>query len=174
MPGVEVRITDANGRSCGTGEDGEILARTKSSTAGYADDRADAGSPVDDDGWLHTGDLGHLDEDGYLYVTGRLKSIIICGGFNVIPEELETCLEDDPDVRGAAVVAVADDRLGEIPVAVVEGRGDPGGILDRSGVRLVAYKRPRRLYVVEALPRLASGKVDKPAVARLVEALSLG
>ncbi len=173
LPGVEVRITDANGRSCAPGADGEILARTKSSTAGYADDTADAGSPVDAEGWLHTGDLGHLDEDGYLYVTGRLKSIIICGGFNVIPEELETCLEDDPDVRGAAVVSVADDRLGELPVAVVEGSGDPSAILERVGERLVAYKRPRDLFVVDALPRLASGKVDKPAVARLVGELRL-
>jgi long-chain acyl-CoA synthetase len=82
LPGVEVRIADADGRACAPGADGEILARTKSSTAGYADDTADAGSPVDAEGWLHTGDLGHRDEDGYLYVTGRLKSIIICGGFN--------------------------------------------------------------------------------------------
>ena len=106
-------------------------------------------------------------------MTGRLKSIIICGGFNVIPEELETCLEDDPDVRGAAVVSVADDRLGELPVAVVEGSGDPSAILERVGERLVAYKRPRDLFVVDALPRLASGKVDKPAVARLVGELRL-
>jgi acyl-CoA synthetase (AMP-forming)/AMP-acid ligase II len=76
---------------------------------------------VDADGWLHTGDLGRLDEDGYLYVTGRTKNVIICGGFNVIPEELEAALANDDEVREGVVVAVADARLGEVP-------GGDGGI----------------------------------------------
>jgi len=75
-------------------------------------------------------------------------------------------------VREAAVVALADHKLGEIPIALVVGRGDPAEIMDRTKERLVAYKRPRRLFVVDALPRLASGKVDKPAVQRLAEKLA--
>jgi long-chain acyl-CoA synthetase len=190
LPDVEVRIAE-----------GEILVRSKSATRGYAtasgasspslegrcetdrpvDQDANARaraceaspvtSPVDGDGWLHTGDLGHLDADGYLYVTGRLKNVIICGGFNIVPEELEARLEDDPDVREAAVVALADHKLGEIPVALVVGRGDAAEIMERTKEQLVAYKRPRRLFVVDALPRLASGKVDKPAATRLAEKL---
>ena len=173
LPGVEVRIIDANGRSCAPGADGEILAarsRRPRATPTTPPTRGARSTPRAG----CTRETSVIsDEDGYLYVTGRLKSIIICGGFNVIPEELETCLEDDPDVRGAAVVSVADDRLGEMPVAVVEGGGDPSAILERVGERLVAYKRPRDLFVVDALPRLASGKVDKPAVARLVDELRL-
>jgi long-chain acyl-CoA synthetase len=155
-------------------ERGEILVRSKSATHGYAAAIGASGpvtSPVDGDGWLHTGDRGHLDADGYLYVTGRLKNVIICGGFNIVPEELEARLEDDPAVREAAVVALADHKLGEIPVALVVGRGDPAEIMDRTKDQLVAYKRPRRLFVVDALPRLASGKVDKPAATHLAEKL---
>jgi long-chain acyl-CoA synthetase len=163
VPDVEIRI-----------EDGEILVRSKAATRGYAaagGESSSVTSPVDAGGWLHTGDLGRLDGDGYLYVTGRLKSLIICGGFNIVPEELEARLEADPDVREATVVAVPDDKLGEIPVALVAGRGDAAVILERTREQLVAYKRPRRLFVVDALPRLASGKVDKPAARRLAEEL---
>jgi long-chain acyl-CoA synthetase len=159
LPGVEVRIAQ-----------GEILVRSQSATSGYAA-AGGASSPVDGDGWLHTGDLGHLDSDGYLYVTGRLKNLIICGGFNIVPEELEARLEADPDVREAAVVAVADRKLGEIPVALVAARGDAAAILERTKPQLVAYKRPRHLFVVDVLPRLASGKVDKPAATLLAEKL---
>ena len=159
LPEVEIRI-----------DDGEILVRSQSATHGYA--AADgASSPVDDDGWLHTGDLGHLDDDGYLYVTGRRKSLIICGGFNIVPEELEARLEADAEVREAAVVAVADHRLGEVPVALVTGRGDAAAIFERTKEQLASYKRPRHVFVVDVLPRLASGKVDRPAATRLAEQL---
>ncbi|MDQ1491661.1 MAG: long-chain acyl-CoA synthetase, partial [Actinomycetota bacterium] len=124
LPGVEVRIRRPDGTDAAAEEEGEIVARTGSATSGYLGS-GDTASPVDDDGWLRTGDLGRLDGDGYLFVTGRLKNLIICGGFNVIPEEVEARLMDDPEVAAAAVVALPDDRLGEIPVAVVESAAAP-------------------------------------------------
>jgi long-chain acyl-CoA synthetase len=158
LPGVEVRI-----------DDGEIVVRTPASLLGYLGE--DAASPVDSDGWLHTGDLGHLDDEGFLYVTGRRKNVIICGGFNVIPEELEAALSIDGAVRDAVVVAIPDARLGEIPVALVEGDGTAEAILERVESRLAPYKRPRHLFVVDALPRVANGKVDRVAARALAEAL---
>jgi long-chain acyl-CoA synthetase len=165
LPGVEVRIAGADGSDTGVGVDGEICARSASVTSGYIG--TGSRTPVDAQGWLHTGDLGHLDADGYLHVTGRLKNLIICGGFNVVPEEVEARLLDDPVVRNAAVVALPDERLGEIPVALVEADDDAAAILGRVAGRLAAYKRPRLLFTVAALPRVASGKVDQAAARRL-------
>ena len=173
LRGVEVRIRLADGGDAEPGQQGEIVVRTGAATTGYAGPGS-TGSPVDGDGWLRTGDLGHLDVDGYLYVTGRLKNLIICGGFNVIPEEVEARLVDDPAVRAAAVVALPDDRLGEIPVAVVESADDPADILARLADGLAAYKRPRHLFTVAVLPRVANGKVDLPAVRRLAAAWAEG
>ena len=165
LSGVEVRIVGPDGELATPGEDGEIQARSRSVTTGYVG--TDAMPPLTADGWLRTGDLGHLDEDGYLYITGRLKNLIICGGFNIVPEEVEARLVEDPDVRAAAVVAVPDERLGEIPVALVESDGEAPAILARAADRMAAYKRPRLLFTVDALPRVANGKVDRPKVRRL-------
>lgn len=172
LPGVELRLVKPTGEDAATGEEGEIWARSRSATTGYVGDGA-AGSPVDADGWLHTGDLGRRDTDGYLYITGRLKNIIICGGFNVIPEELEANLAADPAVVEAVVVSAPDDRLGEVPVAVAEATegATSEDILARVSGELVPYKRPRAVYLVEALPRVPSGKVDRPAVQRLAQEL---
>ena len=170
LPGVEIRIVEDGGSDAVPGADGEIWVRTPSSTRGYLGDPA-AVSPIDADGWLRTGDLGHLDGDGYLYVTGRIKNLIICGGFNIVPEELEAALAEDPGVRDAAVVGIADERLGEVPIAVVEGAGDAEGILERVAERLAPYKRPRRVLVVDELPRVPNGKVDLPAAAALARTL---
>jgi long-chain acyl-CoA synthetase len=120
--------------------------------------------------WLRTGDLGRLDDDGYLSITGRLKNIIICGGFNIAPEEVEAALENDARVVEAVVVSWPDERLGEIPVAVVESEAGEAEILAAVAGRLTAYKRPRRLLRVDRLPRVPNGKVDRPAVNRLVAA----
>ena len=170
LPGVEVRIVSGDGSDAPAGEDGEIFARSGSVTSGYVG--TDSAAPVDADGWLHTGDLGHIDGEGYLYVTGRLRNLIICGGFNVVPEEVEARLLEDPAVRGAAVTALADERLGEIPVALVESEDAADALLARASTRLAGYKRPRLLFTVPELPRLATGKVDLAATRRLAGALA--
>ena len=170
LPGVEVRIARADGSTAPEGEDGEICARSGSVTSGYVG--TESAGPVDADGWLHTGDLGHIDGEGYLYVTGRLRNLIICGGFNVVPEEVEARLLEDPAVRGAAVTALADERLGEIPVALVESEDAADAVLTRASTRLAGYKRPRLLFTVPELPRLATGKVDLAATRRLAATLA--
>jgi long-chain acyl-CoA synthetase len=147
-----------------------LLVRTLSSTSGYLG--ADAQSPVDPEGWLRTGDRGRTDDDGYLYITGRIKNIIICGGFNIVPEEIEAALAQDELVREAAVLGIADARLGEIPVALVESDAEAGALLERAAARLAPYKRPRRLFVVERLPRVPNGKVDRPAATELARSLA--
>jgi acyl-CoA synthetase (AMP-forming)/AMP-acid ligase II len=144
------------------------LVRTRSATARYIGDAASSQRPIDTDGWLHTGDLGHVDGDGYLFITERLKNLIICGGFNIVPEEVEAALVADESVRDAAVVGVPDDRLGEVPVAAVEASDDGDAILQRVAERLAPYKRPRRILVVDSLPRVPNGKVDVAAVYALV------
>lgn len=170
LPGVELRIVGPDGSVAGQGEEGEIWVRSKSATAGYIGDGS-ASTPVDADGWLHTGDLGMLDDDGYLFITGRLKNIIICGGFNIVPEEIEAALAADDGVREAVVVAAPDERLGEIPVAVVESDHDAGAVATRVAAKLASYKRPRRVFTVESLPRVPNGKVDRPAATRMAQAL---
>jgi long-chain acyl-CoA synthetase len=171
LPGVELKIVDHDGAGQPAGAVGEIWVRTPSLSLGYATAGEGPTRMVDEEGWLHSGDTGYRDEDGYLYVTGRLKSMIICGGFNIVPEELETYLDGDPEVREAAVVGLPDTKLGEIPVAVVTGTGEASDILERTREYLIAYKRPRHLFVVPSLPRLTSGKVDKAAVAAMATEL---
>jgi long-chain acyl-CoA synthetase len=170
LPGVELRVVDASGADAEPGAIGEVIVRTRSSTTGYLG--AEDHSPVDADGWLHTGDQGQLDADGYLYITGRIKNIIICGGFNIVPEELEAALARDGRVRDAAVMGVPDPRLGEIPVALVESDADADDVMAHAVRELAPYKRPRRLFVVEHLPRVANGKIDRPAAVTLARTLT--
>jgi long-chain acyl-CoA synthetase len=169
LPGVEIRIVDEHGAAKPTGSDGEIWVRSRSATVGYLN--ADETTPLGSDGWLRTGDRGHLDDDGYLYITGRVKNIIICGGFNIVPEEVEAALEEDPRVVEAVVISRPDDRLGEIPVAVVESTAEPEALIEAARSRLVSYKRPRAVFTVASLPRVPNGKIDRAAVARLVTQL---
>lgn len=167
LPGVELRLAAPDGTDAPPGASGEIWVRSRSAMAGYLTGADDEVVPPSGD-WLRTGDLGRLDDDGYLYITGRLKNIIICGGFNITPEEVEAALEDDERVAEAVVVSWPDERLGEIPVAVVESEADPADVLAAVASRLTAYKRPRRLFRVSALPRVPNGKVDRRAVDALV------
>jgi acyl-CoA synthetase (AMP-forming)/AMP-acid ligase II len=169
LPGVEIRIVDDQETEVATGSDGEIWVRSRSATVGYLG--ADESTPLRADGWLRTGDRGHLDPEGYLYITGRIKNIIICGGFNIVPEEVEAALEDDPRVVEAVVIARPDERLGEVPVAVVESTATSEELLESARARLVAYKRPRALFTVSALPRVPNGKIDRAAVVRLASEL---
>lgn len=153
--GFEVRIADG----------GEILLRGPNLMLGYLDDPDATKAAVDADGWLHTGDAGRLDAAGYLTITGRIKDMYICGGFNVYPAEVEQVLARLDGVAESAVVGVPDPRLGEVGQAFIVRR--PGHALDAADVlafcreRLANYKVPRRVEFLDTLPRNPSGKVLK-------------
>jgi len=148
-----------------TGASDEILLRGPNLMLGYLDDPDATAAAIDPDGWLHTGDAGRLDEAGYLAITGRLKDMYICGGFNVYPAEVEQVLARLDGVAEAAVVGTPDPRLGEVGTAYLVTR--PGHVLAEADVlafcreRLANYKVPRRVEFRDALPRTPSGKVLK-------------
>ena len=131
---------------------------------GYLDDPAGTAEAIDADGWLHTGDVGTLDEHGNLKITDRLKDMYICGGFNVYPAEVEQVLARLEGVADVAVVGVPDERMGEVGKAYVVA-GDrtltADGVLAFARERLANFKVPRHVELVAALPRNPSGKVLK-------------
>jgi acyl-CoA synthetase (AMP-forming)/AMP-acid ligase II len=166
IPGVRIEIRDlSTGKPLSTGESGEVYVRTDQLMAGYWN-RPDATEvAIDADGWYRSGDAGHLDEDGYLYITDRIKDMIISGGENVYPAEVERVLVEHPAVAEVAVIGVPDERWGEVPKAVVVPA--PGQVVDEAGLiafcreRLAHYKCPRSVEVVDELPRNQAGKVLK-------------
>ncbi|HTJ31802.1 MAG TPA: FadD3 family acyl-CoA ligase [Dactylosporangium sp.] len=156
VPGVEVRIDETTG---------EVLIRGYNVMRGYFDDPRATADAIDAEGWLHTGDVGTLDERGYLRITDRLKDMFIVGGFNAYPAEIEQVLARHPAVAEVAVIGVPDERLGEVARAFVVARPgpppDPGDLAAFCRERLANYKQPRSFVLVPALPRNASGKVLK-------------
>jgi HIP---CoA ligase len=167
IPDVEVRIVDAAGDECPKGETGEIVVRGYNVMQGYFEDPDATRAAVDERGWLHTGDLGTMDEVGNVAVTDRLKDMYVSGGFNVYPAEVEAVLRRHPGVAQVAVVGVADRRMGEVGLAVVvPAEGVPSASLEDDlptwvRERLANYKVPRGVRIVESLPTNASGKVLK-------------
>jgi fatty-acyl-CoA synthase len=161
---VELRLAGPDGGEVPQGVDGEILVRAPSVTAGYWDD-AELTARQIVDGWLHTGDMGHLDKDGFLFISGRKGDMIISGGMNVFPAEIEDVLRDHPDVADVAVIGVPHEKWGETVLAVVE--ADAGAVIDEQELiafcteRLAGYKKPTSVRVVGELPRTAGGKPKK-------------
>ncbi|MEV6643068.1 FadD3 family acyl-CoA ligase [Amycolatopsis sp. NPDC051371] len=144
------------------GSPGEVVLRGPNVMLGYLDDPDATAKAVDEQGWLHTGDVGELDADGNLTLTGRLKDMYICGGFNVYPAEVEHALIDLAGVRDVAVIGVPDERLGEVGKAFVVGTGlTEDAVLAFCRERLANYKTPRSVAFLDALPRNASGKMLK-------------
>jgi acyl-CoA synthetase (AMP-forming)/AMP-acid ligase II len=172
IPGVEVVIYRGNEGISSGGPAGEILVRGYNVMAGYFDDDAATAEAIDGEGWLHTGDIGSLDDRGYLRITDRLKDMYISGGFNCYPAEIERIIAGHPDLAGVAVIGIPDARLGEIGVAFVVAR--PGASLTEDALiawarRVMAnYKVPRAVHFVENLPTNASGKVIKPHLRRTI------
>jgi HIP---CoA ligase len=167
-PGFEVRIAGDQDRELPAGETGEILLRGPSVMAGYLDDDAATAQALSPDGWLRTGDLGVLDDRGYLRIVGRAKDMFIVGGFNAYPAEIEGHLLRHPEVRQAAVIGIPDERLGEVGMAFVVTRsGDPAvghEILAWCREEIANYKVPRAIELVDELPVNATGKVEKNAL----------
>ena len=165
IPGTEIAIAGRDGQHLPPATDGEILIRGYHVMLGYFDDPEATGEAIDSDGWLHTGDVGHLDVDGYLTVTGRLKEVFQVGGFNVYPVEVEQLLATHPLIAEAAVIGVPDERLGEVGHAFVVPRPgcapDPQEVIAFARERIANFKVPRAVVITAELPRTPLGKVRK-------------
>ena len=165
VPGMETRIAaPGSNEPLAPGEEGELLLRGDHVMLGYLDDEEATAEAIDADGWLHTGDVGRLDEHGNLSITDRLKDMYISGGFNVYPAEVEQVLARLDGVADVAVVGVPDERLGEVGKAyVVSSTADltPDAVVAFAKERLANFKVPRHVELVDALPRNLSGKVLK-------------
>jgi fatty-acyl-CoA synthase len=165
-PHVEVKIVDPEtGETVNRGDQGEICARGYSVMVGYWNDPERTREAVDPDGWMHTGDLGTMDADGYVGITGRIKDMIIRGGENIYPREIEEFLFTHPDVSDVQVIGVPDVKYGEEIMAWVKLR--QGSELTEDGLRefcrgkIAHFKVPRYLRFVEDYPMTITGKVQK-------------
>jgi acyl-CoA synthetase (AMP-forming)/AMP-acid ligase II len=165
MPGLEVIIADADGREVERGTAGELLVRGYSVMQGYLDDPEATASAIDDRGFLHTGDLATMDERGYVRLVGRLKDMIIVGGFNVYPAEVENVLLAHDAIAQVAIIGVPDARMGEVAMAYIVPapgrRVDSAAIIRWARERLANYKVPRYVVAVSTLPTNATGKILK-------------
>ena len=165
LPGVEVKVVDDEERTLPRGEPGEILVRGFNVMKEYFADPAATAQAMDAEGWLRTGDIGFVGEDGNIRITDRKKDMYICGGFNVYPAEVEGIMLRHPSVAQVAVVGVPDPRLGEVGHAVVVPRAgvewDTEAFLGWCRESMANYKVPRRVRTVDALPLNPSGKVMK-------------
>lgn len=165
FPGFEMRLVGPDGASLPPGEPGEVCFRGFSVMRGYFEDPEATAEAIDADGWLHTGDVGVLDQRGYLRIVDRLKDIVIVGGFNVYPAEVETMLRGAPGVADVAVVGMPDHRLGEVAVAFVV--PTPGSEPDEAALtawaraNMANFKVPRKFVTIDVLPRTPLGKVRR-------------
>ena len=171
IPGVEIEIRDpVTGAPVPAGSPGEIWVRSEQVMAGYWGKPDATAAAITPDGWYRSGDGGHIDADGYVYVTDRIKDMIISGGENIYPAEVERVLAEHPALRDVAVIGVPDEQWGEVPKAVVV--LEPGATLDADeliawcGERLAGYKVPRTVDVLPELPRNPTGKVLKRELRR--------
>ncbi len=162
---IEVRIVGSDHQAMELGESGEIAVRGYNVMSGYWDDPEATATVVDGEGWLYTGDVGSMDAQGNITITDRIKDIVIVGGFNVSPREVESILLSDPRIAQVTVVGIPDDRLGEVPAAFVVPRPGtmvtPGEIIDTARARMANYKVPRQVEIVDGFPVNAAGKIVK-------------
>ena len=163
MEGVELQVVDSTGREVPTGQVGEVLIRCTANMLEYWNRPEATQETLSSDGWLRTGDAGYLDEDGYLFLHDRVKDMIITGGENVYPAEVENAIFGHPAVREVAVIGLAHDRWGEAVTAVVvlhaNARCSQQEICDWARARVASFKVPKAVHFVDALPLNASGKV---------------
>jgi acyl-CoA synthetase (AMP-forming)/AMP-acid ligase II len=170
LPGVEIRIADATGEPLPTGQIGEVLVRSAQVMSGYHRlDEATAKAFVEG-GWYRTGDAGYLDEDGYLYLYDRVKDMIVSGGENIYPVEVENALHEHPGVRDCAVIGVPDERWGEAVKAVIVrepgAEVSPDELIAFARERIAGYKVPKSVDFADMLPRNPSGKILKKELRR--------
>ncbi len=167
MPGVSVRLLDPEGNRARDGETGEIYLRGANVFSGYWN-RPEATQEAFRDGWFRTGDLATRSPDGYYTLVGRRSDLIISGGFNIYPREIEEFLTEQPEIAEAAVVGVPDRLRGEMPVAYVVERSpfNSRDLEDRCRAAMASYKVPRAFIPIEKLPRNAMGKIQKHLLPR--------
>jgi long-chain acyl-CoA synthetase len=167
---TELRIVDLEGRVCAPNDAGEVQFRGPSVVPGYWRDERASAEALSPDGWLATGDIGRVDDDGDLFLVDRKKELIIRGGYNVYPREVEEALHAHPGILEVAVVGVPHATLGEEVAALVVPRVgvelDPDEVREFARERVAAYKYPRVVAVVDELPRTPTGKVMKRAIDR--------
>ncbi|HTR70755.1 MAG TPA: FadD3 family acyl-CoA ligase [Mycobacteriales bacterium] len=165
LPGLEVRIVDPSGAEVPTGSEGEIVVRGYTVMRGYLDEPEETAGTIDEQGWLHTGDIGTVDDLGMLHITDRIKEMFIVGGFNAYPAEIEKILSRHESIAQVAVIGIPDERMGEVGAAFVIPRAHatitPDEVIAYSREHMANYKVPRQVYVVDSLPMNASGKVVK-------------
>jgi acyl-CoA synthetase (AMP-forming)/AMP-acid ligase II len=165
LPDIEVKVSDEQGNTLPFGQVGEICARGSRVMKGYWGDGKKNSQNINEEGWLRTGDKGWMDEEGYIYLSGRGDDMIIRGGENVSPEEVEDVLHSHPKIEEAAVIGIPDPEWGQEPHAVVvvkKGQSiDAGEVMSYCRSRLAGYKRPRSVDFVDFLPRNQMGKVLK-------------
>lgn len=171
IAGTELEAMASDGTILPRGEEGELVTRGFHVMQAYLDDEAATREAIDTDGWLHTGDLGTVDADGFVAITGRAKEMYIVGGFNCYPAEIEAMLAAHPGVREVAVVGVPDDDMGELGKAFVvwddaAGTPDAAELINWARGQMANYKAPKEVEFVEALPRNAMGKVEKYRLTR--------
>ncbi len=163
LPGVELAILDEAGARLPAGEVGEIATRSAANMSGYWNLPEATARTIDADGWLRTGDAGYLDADGYVFIHDRVKDMIISGGENIYPAEVENAIFGHPGVADVAVIGVPDAKWGEAVKAVVVRKAGaeptPAEIIAWSRTRIAAYKTPKSIDFIDALPRNASGKI---------------
>ncbi len=169
--GNEAKVVDAAGHALRPGEPGEIMIRGDNVMKGYYKSPQQTAEAFDADGWLHTGDIGYLDADGFVFVTGRIKELIIKGGENIAPREIDEALLKHPCVLEAAAVGIPDTNYGqEIFACVVAKPGlsvTEAALLDFCRAELGPYKTPKRVLLVDDLPKGPSGKVQRLKLAEL-------
>jgi long-chain acyl-CoA synthetase len=165
VDGIEMKLADEDGNEVPQGDVGEILMRGPMLMRGYWNRDEATRDAIDEDGWFKTGDLATVDEDGYFFIVDRKKELIIRGGFNVYPREIEEVLYEHPAVREAAVVGIPDERLGEeigAAVALKDGEQvDTDELRDYVKQQVAAYKYPRQVWLVDELPKGPTGKILK-------------
>ena len=166
MADIEMKVIDEGGKEVPMGQVGEIVARGPRVMTGYWKDEEKTKKTIDKDGWVHTGDMGYKDEAGYYFLAGRATDLIIRGGENISPEEVENIIFAHPKIDDVAVIGVPDDEWGEVPKAICvvkKGCEDctPEEIMEHCRQNLASYKRPRSVIFIKELPRVSMGKVQK-------------
>jgi acyl-CoA synthetase (AMP-forming)/AMP-acid ligase II len=163
LPGVELKIVDEEGNELPTGAVGELVTRSTNNMLGYWNLPEATQKTMSEGGWIRTGDAGYLDADGYLFIHDRVKDMIISGGENVYPAEVESAIYGHPDVLEVAVIGIPDEKWGEAVKAVCVPKPgatiDPDSVIAWARARIAGFKVPKSVDVIEALPRNASGKI---------------